>query len=106
MVDMRVVGEAVEPRQEWSSLPPIAADCLPRLEEDLLGQILSLGMAAGPEVHVSVHPLDETVVELAERGGIVGSHDSIDELDDAAVVGAISGLGRLCSRDRQRNTQS
>jgi len=62
IVDVGVVGQAIEPGQEGSALPPIPADSFPGLEEDLLGQILCLGMASSAKVQVSVHPIDETVV--------------------------------------------
>ena len=79
-------------------MPAIASDSLPGFEEDLFGQILGLGVAAGAEVQVSVHPLDESVVQLAKRIGIMSGDDAIDELDDREIVGALCGLRRLCSR--------
>jgi hypothetical protein len=44
-------------------------------------------MARGPEVQVPVHPLDEAVVQLAERGWIARSDDAIDKRDDCGFVG-------------------
>jgi hypothetical protein len=45
MVDVRVMREAVEPREEWPALPTVTVDRLPRLQEDELGQILGVEMA-------------------------------------------------------------
>ena len=89
MVDVGVVGQAIQPGQEGSTLPPIPADRLPGFEEDLLGEILGLGMAAGAEVQVPVHPLDEAVVQLAKRVRVSGDDDTIDECHDDWVVGAL-----------------
>src|SRR5947208_2767306 len=99
MVDMSVVGKAIQPGQEGSSLPPIPPDGLPGFEEDLLGQILGLGMATRAKVQVPVDPLDETVVQLAEGVGVSRDDDAIDECHDSGVVGALGELGPLCARN-------
>jgi hypothetical protein len=98
MVDVAVVSQAVQPGHEGSALPPIPTDRFPRLEEHLLGEILRLRMATGSEVQVSIDPLDEAIVQLAERVGVVGDDDAIDERNDSWVVGPLDGLGRLSSR--------
>lgn len=98
MVDVAVVGESVKPGDEGSALPPVPAHRLPCLKEYLLGEILRLRMAAGPEIQVPVHALDETVVQLAKRSRVSVDHDAIDERYDPWVVRALGGLGRLGSR--------
>ena len=79
-------------------MPPIAPDSLPGLQEHLLGEVLSLGMTAGPEVQIPIHPLDEPVVQLAERVRVAGSDNAVDKSHDAWFVGAFEGLGRLRTR--------
>jgi hypothetical protein len=97
MVDVGVVGKAIQPGQEGSTLPSIPSDRLPRFEEHLLGEILGFGMAAGSEVQVPVHPFNKTVVKLAECVGVSRDDDAIDECHDCRVVGALKRLGRLCA---------
>ena len=102
MIDVDVVGESIQPRKERASLPAVAPDGFPGLEEDLFGQVFCLGVATSPEVQIPVHPVDETVVQLAKRRGIVGSDRAIDERDDCGFVAPLVGLGRLGSWYRQR----
>ena len=98
MIDVGVVGQPIQPGKEWPTLPAIATDRLPCLEEDLFGQVLGFGVAAGPEIEIAIHPLDESVVELAERARIANRDHAIDQLHDDRLVGALGGLGRLSSR--------
>jgi hypothetical protein len=95
---MGVVREAIEPRQEWSALPPITPDGLPGLQKNLFGEIFGLWKASRAEIQIAVHPLDELVVQLAERVGVSLDDDAVDERHDRRVVGALDGWRRLSSR--------
>src|SRR5207302_10045239 len=94
--------EAVQPGQEGSALPSIPPDRLPSFEEDLFGKVFGFRMATGSEIQVPVDPLDEAVVQLAECVGVFRDNDAIDECHDCGIIGALDGLGRLCTRYRQR----
>jgi hypothetical protein len=102
MVDMRVVGEAIQPRQEGSTLPPIPPDRFPSFEEHVLGEIFGFGMAASAEVHVPVHPLDKTIVKFAECMRVSRDDDTVDKRDYGRIVRAFTRLAWLCSCYRQR----
>src|SRR5947209_12196992 len=104
MVDVGVVGEAVEPGQERPTLPAVAADRLPGFEKNLLGEVFRLRLAARPEVQVPIHPIDEPVVQLPKSVGIVLDDGAVDEGDDLRGVGPFGCLGRLPSRYRQRGS--
>jgi hypothetical protein len=56
-------------------------------------------MATGAEVQIPVHPVDETVVQLAEGVGVSRENDAIDECHDCRIVGALDGMGRLSARN-------
>src|SRR5262249_40459509 len=63
-----VVGDREQPRNERRAAAELA-DRTPRLEEDLLGQVLRFRPIAHPVVHVPEHPLDVLVVKAGARVG-------------------------------------
>src|SRR6266480_1785800 len=90
MIDVDVVGQPIQPGKEWPTLPAIATNRLPSLEEDVLGQVLGFGVAAGPKIEIAIHPFDESVIELAERVRITHRDHAIDKLHYDRLVGALS----------------
>ena len=74
VVDDQVVGEPEEPRPEGQASVLVARYRLPRLEKDLLGQILGLVLGLDAVGDVTVDAVDVQLVELPE--GIRVSHPS------------------------------
>ncbi len=72
VVDDQIVGEPKQPGGKRQPTLLVARDRLPRFEEDLLGEILGLVVAAHPVADVPVDPLDVPLVELAERVRVAG----------------------------------
>lgn len=65
-----ICGDGVEPGRERSPAVLVAADGLPRPDEDMFGQVLALHLIANPETNVAEYPLDIGVVERAEGVGV------------------------------------
>jgi hypothetical protein len=65
-VDHQVVSQRVQPRHKWLALPAESVDRRPRLQEDLLSNVLGIGPVANSVVHIAVHGAEKQVVQFGE----------------------------------------